>query len=111
VKNDDDDDDDTFINIHRLVYTHTCIHAVLTEAYKHVFSVLSYKRGKYSFLLLLLLLPPAKEISSTLKNIQPNVTHLIEMSRISASDIFGKTAKYDQKSFFAHFHILLKMGT
>jgi len=39
------------------------------------------------------------------------VTHLIEMSRMSANDIFGKTAKYDQKSFFAHFHILLEMGT
>jgi len=33
------------------------------------------------------------------------------MSRMSANYIFGKTAKYDQKSFFAHFHISLEMGT
>jgi len=39
------------------------------------------------------------------------VTHLIEMSRMSADYIFGKTAKCDQKSSFAHFHILLKMST
>jgi len=39
------------------------------------------------------------------------VTHLIEMSRMSANYIFSKTAKYDQKSSFAHFHILLEMNT
>ena len=39
------------------------------------------------------------------------VTHLIEMSRMSANYISGKTAKYDQKSSFPHFHILLEMGT
>ena len=39
------------------------------------------------------------------------VTHLIEMSRMSASYIFGKTAKCDQKSFFAHFQILMEMGS
>jgi len=39
------------------------------------------------------------------------VTHLIEMSRMSANYIFGKTAKCDQKSSFAHFHILLEMST
>jgi len=44
-------------------------------------------------------------------NIQPNVTHLIEMSRMLSNYIFGKTPKYDQKSSFAHFHILLGIGT
>jgi len=41
----------------------------------------------------------------------PNVTHLIKMSRVPANYIVGKTGKYDQKSLFAHFGILLEMGT
>jgi|SRR6218665_1642701 len=40
----------------------------------------------------------------------PIVTHLIEMSRMSANYVFGKTAKCDQKSFFARFQILMEMG-
>jgi len=39
------------------------------------------------------------------------VTHLIEMSRMSANYIFGKTAERDQKSLFAHFQILIEMGS
>ena len=39
-----------------------------------------------------------------------NVTHLIEMSRMSGNYIFGKTGKCDQQSFFFHFYILLEMG-
>ena len=39
------------------------------------------------------------------------MTHLIEMSRMSANYIFGKTAKRDQKSLFAHFQILIEMGS
>ena len=33
------------------------------------------------------------------------------MSCMSAIYIFGKTAKCDQKSFFAHFQILMEMGS
>jgi len=36
---------------------------------------------------------------------------MIEMSRMSANEIFEKTAKYDQKLFFAQCHILLEKGT
>jgi len=32
------------------------------------------------------------------------------MSRLSTTYNFGKTAKYDQKSDFAHFKILMEMG-
>jgi len=39
------------------------------------------------------------------------MSHLIKMSRMSANYIVGKTAKYVQKSSFAHFQILLEMGT
>ena len=39
------------------------------------------------------------------------VTHLIEMSCMSANLIFGKTAKCDQKSYFAHFQTLMGMGS
>ena len=38
------------------------------------------------------------------------VTHLIKMNRMSANYILGKTAKHDQKSFFAYFQTLLEMG-
>ena len=39
-----------------------------------------------------------------------NVTHLIKMSPLSANYIVGKTAKYDQTSFFTHFQILMELG-
>ena len=39
------------------------------------------------------------------------MTHLIKMSHMLANYIFGKTAKYDQKSFFPHFKISLDVGT
>jgi len=40
-----------------------------------------------------------------------SVTRLIEMSRMSTSYIFGKTAKCDQNSFCSHFQILIEMGS
>ena len=39
------------------------------------------------------------------------MTHLIEMSRMSANYIVGKTSKCAEKSLFAHFQILLEIGT
>jgi hypothetical protein len=38
------------------------------------------------------------------------VTQGIEMSRMSANHIPGKTAKYDQRSSFGHFPILIEMN-
>jgi len=39
------------------------------------------------------------------------ITHLINVSRVPVNYVVGKTAKYDRKSFFAPFQILLETGT